>query len=345
MVDRITTPLIAVGLAALVWMYTRSRDLESIDNVRIPVELQVSGSQADLYDLDVAGNPEVVASFVGPPSRLRELRARLHHGELRPQRVITVPDERLRDPRYAETLRVDAAEIPVPPGVHVVVNEVHNRIPITMTRLVEKQMKVEFRHAAGHRISQVAIEPPTVSVKGPMEVLERQDYLSHPTVLYQLPLDESERPSNAPITVTVALAREVFGRSVRVTPAEVAVKFVLVPDQKDFDLADVPIHFLTPQNFSLRPRFRSEREGFIRLRVRGPAASEKPATAAVKAYVDLTRRAFQPGMQPEEPIQVQLPPGFKLIGPEQPRLPAFELVPLGDGMKPSGDLTPPPVPG
>ena len=67
MLDRVTTAFIAVGLAFLVWMYTRSRDEEVLDNYQVPVDVQVAPAQAELYELELSGPEQVPVSFSGPP--------------------------------------------------------------------------------------------------------------------------------------------------------------------------------------------------------------------------------------------------------------------------------------
>src|SRR5438552_18437649 len=82
MLDRITSALVALSLAFLVWLYVRSRDQETLDNVAVPVQIAVASAQADHYELEINGPSQVPVSFTGPPSRIRELRAMLQRGEL-----------------------------------------------------------------------------------------------------------------------------------------------------------------------------------------------------------------------------------------------------------------------
>ena len=109
------------------------------------------------------------------------------------------------------------------------------------------------------------------------------------------------------------------------------MRFTLKPRQKVHELVDVPVTFLCPANFPYRPLFNSDREARISLKVQGPASEERPT---VVAYVDLTTRKFGAGLHAEEPIRVQLPPGFQLAQ-EAPRLAAFKLVSLDAGGKPA----------
>src|SRR5438105_11141129 len=94
MIDRILSSLVALSLAFLVWLYARSRDQEMLDNVPVPVQISLAPGQAAQYDLEIAGPSHVPVSFAGPPSRIRELRLMLQHGELRVDCTFAVPDDR-----------------------------------------------------------------------------------------------------------------------------------------------------------------------------------------------------------------------------------------------------------
>src|SRR4051812_30361893 len=130
MLDRILSVLIALSLALLVWLYAKSRDQEILDNVPIPVKLAVTASQSDNYSLELGGNSQVYVSFTGSPARIRELRGVLQRNELQVALPVTVPDDRLHESRFAETLRVESADIPTTPGIKAMVIEGRNRIPI-----------------------------------------------------------------------------------------------------------------------------------------------------------------------------------------------------------------------
>ena len=60
--------------------------LRVLDNVPIPVQIALVSGQADHYDLEVTGPAQVLASFSGPPSRMRELRGLLQKGGLKEAR-------------------------------------------------------------------------------------------------------------------------------------------------------------------------------------------------------------------------------------------------------------------
>jgi len=197
--------------------------------------------------------------------------------------------------------------------------EGRNRIPVTLHRLVERRLPVRFEHAQGEPpAGPVVLEPPTVLVRGPQEVLDRVRWI--PTV----PSDLPTRPLRAAPSAAAGrmpLVQELEGRPVRVVPDRVLVR---VPTQarKIYDLPDVPVHFLCPANFLLRPKFIDERAGRISLRLQGPAQDEPPR---VSAFIDLSRGRFTSGLN-HEPLQIQLPRDFQLAQ-EPPRVVAFELLP------------------
>ena len=99
---------------------------------------------------------------------------------------------------------------------------------------------------------------------------------------------------------------------------------------KIYELPEVPVHFLCPADFPLRPQFLEENAGRISLRVRGPARDEPPK---VYAFVDLIQgHCSAPGSY-HQPIQIQLPKDFELAQ-QAPHSVSFQLKPL-DGLTPA----------
>src|SRR5438874_9223248 len=99
MIDRILSFLVAVSLALLVWLYARSRDQEILDNMPVPVRLTLPADLADQYHLELSGPAQVMASFSGPPLRIRELRGALQRNEIAGEMTLTIPEERLGESR------------------------------------------------------------------------------------------------------------------------------------------------------------------------------------------------------------------------------------------------------
>ena len=170
------------------------------------------------------------------------------------------------------------------------------------------------------------------AIPGPrsQEILERTHAIG---TQRNLRLPEHE-PASRPETVTleaVPLVDELEGHRFRIVPASVKVQITMQPRQKVYEITDVPVQFLCPANFALKPLFRDERAGKITLRVVGPFGEESPS---VIAFVDLGARKWEPGLY-EEPLKLQLPKGFQLAQ-TSPRLVAFQLVPIEQGMKASG---------
>jgi hypothetical protein len=332
MLDRILSILVSLCLALLVWLYARSRDQELLDNVPLPVSVTLAAHQADHFNLEVGSAGQVLASFSGPPSRMRELAGMLQRNELRVDLTFVVSDERLNESRYSDTVVVDPGDVHAPPGVTVSMVEGRNRIPVTLHRLVERRLPVQFDHAGEAPTGPLVIEPATALVRGPQEVLERARVI--PTVPSELPGRSAGAPPGAAAVGRVALVRELEGRPVQVDPARVTVR---VPPQtrKVYTLADVPIRFLCPANFPLRPAFYDERSGRLTLRVQGPVQEEPPR---VHLFVDLTVGRFDSGKQ-NEPLQIQLPKDLVLLD-EAPRVVTFDLQPGDSPPNGPGDLIP-----
>jgi hypothetical protein len=339
MIDRILSLVVAVSLALLVWLYARSRDQEMLDNVPLPVQVVVSPAQAEHYNLELTGPSQVPVSFSGPPARIRELQRMLQRKEMQVVLTVTVPEERLGESRYNDAVRVEPDHIHAPVGVTAIVPEGRNRIPFTLHRLSERRLPVRFDHLRDGPTGPVLLEPATVLVRGPQEVLDRVRCIpTQPAELPTRPLQPAAGAAPAPASGWVPLVQELEGRPVRVAPSRVLVR-VPIQARKAYDLPEVPVHFLCPANFPLRPRFIDERAGRISLRLTGPVQDEPPR---VLAYIDLSRGRFTSGLN-HEPLQLQLPRDFQLAQ-EPPRVVAFELLP-GDfvpGSPGSGGTDPAP---
>jgi hypothetical protein len=335
MTDRIVTPIIAFGMAFLIWLYFRSRDQEVLDD-SIPVQLQVASAQEQDYQVAHNAHPLKV-SFTGPPSRIKEVRSKLHQEALFVKRIISVPEEHRNDAKYEETLRFEPAEVQgqLPPGVHVDIAENQTPIRVSWRKLVEKQLPVVpvFDAHARDRVEHWVCEPPTVLVRGPREVLDKAVILS--TVICPVPeiTDAAEVGANIK-SENAELVKELDKQAILVTPGEVTIRLTLKPPQKIYECVDVPVHFLCPAGFAYRPQFTTARPAAVSFKIRGPAMSQRPE---VSAYVDLTVRKFGPGLHADEPIQLKLPKDFQLVG-EPPRLSSFKLEPLNGS---AAAMTPP----
>jgi hypothetical protein len=327
MLDRTLSALVAVSLAFLVWLYARCRDQEVLDNVPVPVKVTLPPGEASQYTLETPEPCQVPVSFSGPPSRIRELRGLLQRGELRVPVTLSIPEERRRESRYAETVRIQAADIHPPPGVTAVVVEGRNHIPVTLHRLVERHLPVRLDYRTEDAVADVQVEPATVLVRGPEELLDRTCVIA--TQPCPLPPRQEGTASSGPIALEpVPVVQELDGHPVRVTPAQVSVKVTLKPRRKVYEL-DLPVRFLCPADFALRPRFTEEMpEGKITLKVEGPAADDPPV---VLAFIDLTRRKHESGLY-LEPLRLELPRECQAL-PGGPPLIRFRLEP------PEGTLT------
>jgi hypothetical protein len=315
MIDRIMSFVVAVSLALLVWLYARSREQELLDNVTVPVEVAVAAKHADNYSLELTGPPQITLSFSGPPARIRELHGMLQRKELHVSKVLTVPADRLDEVRYSDAVVIEPGDLNAPLGVQAIIKENKNRIPFVLHRLVEKPLPVQFDGIQEGPAAAVVIEPPVVRVRGPREVLDRATFIrTQPSDVPSI-----NTPGGFAAVGRVAMVAELEGRPVKVTPAHVMVR---LPARKLYEMAEVPVHFMCPANFHLKPKFIDERVGKVSLKLYGPAQDEPPK---VNAFIDLTRGKFTSGLN-HEPLQLQLPKDFALAQ-EAPRVVAFELLP------------------
>ncbi|VTS05199.1 YbbR-like domain-containing protein [Tuwongella immobilis] len=341
MLDRLISVAVAVSLAFLVWLHSRTREQETLDNIPIPVQIQLSAQDTERYLLELNGPSQVVASFTGPAARIRELRGQLQRGEIHVASHYAVSADRANEARYLDTIGVKPEEIQVPPGVHVTVLAGQNRIPVTIRRMIERPLPVTLDHALDDRLGTLQIEPPTVVVRGPQEVVER--LASIPTRPFLLPRNTpTDSLEDVPLRSGMDLRDEIDGQTIHTFPDRVMVRATLRPKRKTYEVR-IPVQFLCPANCPWQPQWasqtkiiendpsqtRTEPTGMITVKLIGPAQDEAPP---VRAFVDLTGREFQilgdlrPRLYTDEPIQLQLPKEFQVTHCPS-RVEAFHLYP------------------
>jgi hypothetical protein len=336
MFDRIATPIIALGLAFLVWLYIRSRDQEVYER-NVPVVLRMSPQQRDSHEIYGEEKMEIPVSFTGPPSRIREVRTMVQRGEINLIRTITVPESAVNADRFTFTDTLEANQLNVPPGVRVDIPPDRRKFPVVVRRIVKKALEVKVRFLGDEeRVANLVIEPKKVEVRGPQEILSKEDTIL--TEVVPLPTTKTDRPDEKSereetINRTALLHKRINETLMEVTPPAVKLSFMLKPSQQTHELHDVPVLVLQPPDFPYRIQFPAQRAGTIPiLKVKGPA--QKPT--GIIAYIDLSKKPFdalQPGLQPDEPINILLPPGYEL-DQKQPRLPPYNLVPIAPPAKP-----------
>jgi hypothetical protein len=334
MLDRFLSALIAVGLATLVWVYAHSHDRETLDNVPIPVQIVLPPDEEKHYSLETVGTGQVPVSFSGMPSRIRELRNMLRHGEIRATVVASVPPNHRDQARFTDMLHIDAARLIVPPGVTAVIADERSLVPVTMHKMVERRLPVRFDSAGDDRLHAASIEPATVLVRGPQRVLDRtRDVPTQPCPCSTIP-DQTDEVDRAGLTLP--LVQELEGRPITVSPGQVTVHLVPVPREQRVTV-DAPVGFLCPPGFALRPVFSGEAPRLV-IHLRGPSGDEPPVAYA---YIDLTQGRYEVGSC-RQPVRLQLPKGYQL-DQEPPGLVSFDLIPVHPAVPPvkGGDAQPP----
>jgi hypothetical protein len=321
--------MIAFCLAFMIWMYIHSRAQETLDHVQVPVHIQLATGQRDNFTLEVPGSPRVTASFYGPASRIRELRRKLQRSQVKIAVDYTVADGRAEDYSFCDTVRIEPAQVPVPPGVTVELVEETRSIQVTAHRISERLLPVSFEHSGEVRVSQVKCEPAAVLVRGPKIVLDRVQTIATASHVFTSAPDEN---SDATVKGQVSVATELEGRPVQVTPRQVSFRCKVYPRKRLYVLSEVPVQFLCPAQFPWRPRFAEDKHGKMTLRVIGPAGEELPP---VLAYVDLTNGTYGRGRN-LEPLRLQLPKDFQLADTMPPLVTFY----LDDLERPTATATP-----
>ena len=163
----------------------------------------------------------------------------------------------------------------------------------------------------------VKIEPTTVTVRGPKAILDRTAFIQTQPCSLQTDTENAAEPV---AREQVELVTELEGRPVQASPRSVQFRCKVASKQRLYELHDLPVHFLCPVGFPLRPRFLDDRPGKVSLRLLGPAAEGPPP---VLAFIDLTAGNFARGRN-LEPVRLQLPKEFQLVQNTSP-LVAFTL--------------------
>jgi hypothetical protein len=281
--------------------------------------------------LDVVSNMKVRVSFSGSPLKIREFQRSLEHDECVSKIEYSVTEERLGEYKFGDNVVISESDIPVPQGVRARLVDGKNKIPVTVYRVGEKLIPVRLESGMeGSVLNQILIEPASVLVKGPIEILERTK--SMPTHFTAIPFSPMGFQNNVSQSVRVSVVEELEGKPVKVLPAKVLIRSVPEP-KKTYDLSDVSIRFLCPSNFAFKPRFTDERSAKLDIKIQGPVLSDLPK---ILAYIDLTARPGTPGLNVES-VKLQLPREFLLLE-EFARERTIELIPLEGAKKTTGPL-------
>jgi hypothetical protein len=323
--------LVASCLATTVWLYMHSRANETLDHVQIPIVVQLPASQRDMYDLEIPVGPKANASFTGPSLRMRELRRKLHRGQIQATITYVVPEDRTKESTITDVVHLEGAGLNMPPGVLVEWFDPNLTLPITVHRLTERALPVRLEYTGEVRVSQIKLEPSTVLVRGPKSVLDRAQSIATLPFEFTTPTDEEAKE---PTKESVALVGELGGRPVQVTPGQVDFRAKVQPRKRVREIVDVPIRFAIPDRYPWQPRFEGN-AGKLNLRVIGPTGDETPR---VRAYIDLDQQAYGRGRN-DGPVRIELPKEFELVEHRTP-IAAFYLDERGPALQDTAKPTP-----
>jgi hypothetical protein len=302
---------IACCLAFIVWLYMHSRAQQTLEHTQIPVVVHLAPSQRDHFTLELPNVPKATMSFSGPSSRMRELKKKLYRGQVQALVQYMVPEEKQKESTFSDLANLEGAKLSLPPGIMCEWNDTNLSVPVTVHRLVERTLPVKLDFTGDVRVSQIKIEPATVSVRGPKAILDRAQAIS--TLPFGLSAPAGEGPKESHPHETVGLTTELDGRTVQVTPSQVQVKCKVTPRKRIYEIAELPIRFAIPDQFPWHARF-AEKSGKLSLRVIGPAGEDVPT---VRAYIDLAQEAFGRGRN-VGPVRIELPKDFELVEQRTP---------------------------
>ena len=238
-------------------------------------------------------------------------RRKLQRGLLQVATTLKVAEDRLAEATFCESVEISPSQIPVPPGVLVEFPDNEGTIAVTLHRLTERQLPVKFDYTGDVRVTQVKMEPATVLVRGPKQILDNLQAV--PTQPHALTVPP-EKSGDGMVRGQVSLVGELEGREVQAAPRQITFRCKVLPKQKVYELADVPVQFLCPPQFPWRARFADEKSGKVELRLLGPAGEEPPP---VLAFIDLTGTQHFRGRN-LEPLRLQLPKDFTLVHSSPP---------------------------
>lgn len=309
--------LVAWCLAFIVWMYMHSRAHQYVEHVQIPVSIQLTPSLRDHFAVECPSVPKTTVSFSGPSSRMRELKNKLYRGQIQAIVQYTLPEEKQKESMFTDVANLEGAKLSLPPGIAVDWHEPNLSIPITVHRIVERSLPVKLDFTGDVRISNVKIEPATVTVRGPKVAVDRAQAIS--TLPFEFTAPTEEEPKEFLVREGLDLTSELDGRAVQATPRQVHLKCKVMPRKKIYEVTDLPIRFAIPDRYPWQARF-AESGGKIALRIVGPAGEEVPR---VRAYIDLAQEVFGRGRN-VSPVRVELPKDFELVERRTP-MAAFYL--------------------
>jgi hypothetical protein len=295
--------LISLCFAFIVWLYIHSRGQQTLERVQIPVVVQLPPHQRDHFAIELPGSPKITASFSGSASRLRDLHRKIESGKVQAVVTYMISEDRQNESSICDILRVESSHLRVPPGVFAELHEESVPLPITVHRIVERTLPAKLEYSGDVRLSQLKLEPATVLVRGPKAVLDRAQYAPTAPYVFSKPSEDLAESETRDVAEVVT---ELEGRPIQTTPKQVTFKAKVQPKKRIYDVADLPIQFLTPPGFPFRVRFQDEKAAKTTLKVVGPTGEENPP---VLAFVDLTKGSFSPGRN-LEPLRLQLPKEF-----------------------------------
>src|SRR5262249_43046718 len=160
-------------------------------------------------------------------------RRQLQRGQVQAAYTLAVPEDRQNDGSFRDVVQVQAADIPVPPGVTAVLPEKGNSVAYTVHRLVERHLAVKLEYQADALVTRVKLEPATGVVRGPKDIVDHMWTINtQACVLTGMP--EPADGKEQVVQGQVSLIAEWEGRPIQTTPNNVSYTCRVRSKQKTY---------------------------------------------------------------------------------------------------------------
>jgi hypothetical protein len=318
-----------IPLTLLIWIYAERAQVTSIKDVAIPFEL-ISVDPNRVVTLKPPQDKNLLVQLEGPRARLQDVLAKLRGGLLPQGLKIEVPTTlEVNQEHGLDVLpRVSNQKIFVDSGVSVSGCQ-PARLQVRVDALVEREAKII--RPPGARNVDASFTPPTVKVRGPLEVLNRAEQRGGPENAGQLVLladlrDQINSPPGSYEVKDVVLRRPAELEDERVTilvpsPSGIRAQVDVRKAEKTLLIRSMPITFDTPESFFDKYKVVWERPKAAALQnitVTGPPeiidAMERPDfEPKPKAHVILTQQDATAGDIRTKPVKFDLPDKVQVL--------------------------------
>ena len=277
---------VSLVLAVVLWYMTVGREMAEVgitvplEMVNFPSNMVVANQVPDGVSVRIRGSVTLTRQMAG-----RQLRFSLDLADAKPgQNTFTLSADSLNLPRGLEVTRLAPSTITV--ELEKLISKKINLLPV-----------IKGEPVAGYIIEDIALEPRTVLIQGPVSVLDKID------ILWTEPIDVTQLKESTTLPTQPALP------DVSLTLAEkVEIKATIKIGEKVISRSfkEVPVEAInTDQNFEIIPPA-------VDLVVRGPMNTMKELDAGKGLHARLNLAELAPGVYKRK-VAITHPPDVEVI--------------------------------